>query len=367
MRLAAVAAIALALDLGSSTAEAQRRADSLVVSSTPSCANCSVVLERVATLRRVAFGRRIPARPSGIACSRAGGMRLSFFQSGVLPASYSSSGRFEGWIRGGLRAPESGFLVLRGFGTDSAYVLNRNPDSLVVFDPSGRPARRLALTSGWSQQFIVLDDGTIVMNVISRSPALAGAPLHVLDPAGRHSRSFGANTAVRLPRDEVYLERRLARANQPGRFWSVSFAYVIELWDSSGQRHRTLVRRAEWYEPYEGFRPADPRRAPPMGINAIWQDSAGLLWVAVFVPDREWARGIGPGPGPERPYRIIDYNRFVDTVVEVIDPETGRLVASTRLDQFLSQGDGAYLVGDNGDFSKRPEIHVWRARLSPPR
>jgi hypothetical protein len=100
-------------------------------------------------------------------------------------------------------------------------------------------------------------------------------------------------------------------------------------------------------------------------VWSIAQDDRGLLWVVTIVGDPHWARGLEPGrPELREVWRIARRNQYSDTMLEVIDPVAGRLVASVRLPQYvhLLSADG-YLVGLADDFDDNPRIHVWRAWL----
>ena len=113
-----------------------------------------------------------------------------------------------------------------------------------------------------------------------------------------------------------------------------------------------------------GAKPWPPR------LCSIQQDERGLLWTISRVPDPAWqpiatsttrprseleARR---GTQPARP----DDSTF-DTIVEVIDPERGALIAAIRLPQFVKQlFDGRYFFVWR-DTPDGPSVTVWRLKL----
>lgn len=121
------------------------------------------------------------------------------------------------------------------------------------------------------------------------------------------------------------------------------------------------VRRdPSWYQSdgvlgkFSRSRPAATR------IRDIHEDEDGLLWVLVMVPDERWAESLVSSPEGDR---IVDRNASYDTVVEVLDPGRGLLLASTRYDQYLTQflEDGrvaSYL--EEGSDDAPAQILIWR-------
>jgi hypothetical protein len=71
-------------------------------------------------------------------------------------------------------------------------------------------------------------------------------------------------------------------------------------------------------------------------VWGIFEDEDGLLWVftKVLSPEAPPLALPEPGAGPRRRDRSVTNDRF-DTVVEVIDPQSGELLASRRFGQYL--------------------------------
>ena len=161
------------------------------------------------------------------------------------------------------------------------------------------------------------------------------------------------------------IARQIAAAPE-GRVWAAYWnRYEIELWDTAGHRLRRLARDAEWYEPYRSdeFMATNRRhllrerergdpRAPglplPPFMAALQQDDRGRLWVLVWVPP------LSGGPEGGR-----------HTMVEILDPGAGRLVASARLPMQVSGfvGPGLVTVGETRESDGVEVVRVFRLAL----
>lgn len=96
-------------------------------------------------------------------------------------------------------------------------------------------------------------------------------------------------------------------------------SYEVELWESN-TLVRALRREVEWFPPDQESHGWEEKPSPMLaGIAA--DDS--LLWVFAFTADERWAEA-----GATR-----DWDRFIDTRIEVIDWRRGRVLASQRFDE----------------------------------
>ena len=131
------------------------------------------------------------------------------------------------------------------------------------------------------------------------------------------------------------------------RVWrAFSMEYAVEAWDpgDSGGLVR-LEGRPGWFTPGP---PADgyPLEAPaPSVINGL-KHEGGLLWIVTLVADDEWRDAVADLV----PFVPLDPRKMVDSVVEVINIDTGRLVARTVQDEMLSwTGDKSLLYAIRED------------------
>ena len=69
------------------------------------------------------------------------------------------------------------------------------------------------------------------------------------------------------------------------------------------------------------------RERPETQIIGLEVDEADRLWIFVVVPDAKWTA--------PKSKEDVTTRRVMDTLIEVIDPATGRLIAATRIDEVV--------------------------------
>jgi hypothetical protein len=116
--------------------------------------------------------------------------------------------------------------------------------------------------------------------------------------------------------------------SKAGRFWLARVnKYEIELWDTTGAILQRLVMRQSWFREWSSLPSLMPwREAWPAQIVGIQEAPDGLLWVATWLARRDWRPA--PADSSVSESAATDY---LDTVIDVIDPTAGRLVATTTL------------------------------------
>jgi len=287
-----------------------------------------------------------------------------------IPAVYDASGRFLQRLGRVGRGPgeflgAAAMLLLR----DSIYIFDQGNARLAVLSPQYQPVRtapipRSTLTATFA------GDSTLILNAEVNDRERIGLPFHRFDIAGNYVASFGDPTTRPSPRSPAPVFR-LARANGGG-FWAAPATgeYRIEKWGAQGVKHFEVHRRVAWFEPYQKAWAPTPDRPPPPTISALWEDGEGLLWVISAVGDPNWQQGLGAGrrgEGGQTYYPWLDHSRLFDSMVEVIDPRAGVVLASQRLDValWISIGDGLFSsLDERADGSPRHD--VWRLRLARP-
>lgn len=191
-------------------------------------------------------------------------------------------------------------------------------------------------------------DGISIRNFRRRSAEAAGQPLHRVDDATDEVLlSFGAAEEEPDPDDGRTLFRSLA-PGEGDTIWSARHSeYVLEEWSSSGERLRTIRRDPEWWVPHTDSR----------GSN-VWDISLrdGLLWTLAIVAT----------PTDEPPSDLMqdpDLADYLDTVIEVLDPETGALVAQLRRDEMFIRWVGDLVYSHRNLANGGIALDVWRVRL----
>jgi hypothetical protein len=243
------------------------------------------------------------------------------------PLIYNDSGRYLGTLAAGASAAEQFQVPLftRIGPGDSIWVFDGG-QRVLIFGPRREYERTVQLPeTPWDA--LVLPDGRMLIAPASADRPL---PLLLLTPTGSLIREFGAQdssgAAIRAPRWLI--------ADADGSFWSMpmQFRWRLEHWDSSGSALSVLERRPDWFRPYSRVSTPDSNHAPQPTIQGAWIDGIGRLWVLGRAADQQWERGLSSSPSGSPGPVITEPDKVYDTVLEAIDRETGRVMATARLD-----------------------------------
>ncbi|WP_419942699.1 hypothetical protein [Candidatus Palauibacter sp.] len=216
----------------------------------------------------------------------------------------------------------------------------------------------------------IFGDSAYVVNGPVPTPENIGYALHLFDASGAVVRSFDELPGgYGTPDSGIAIYRRLAVARDGGLWSAYRGEYRIDLWDPpTGTRLRTLVRPAEWFPAHAEPGSNDPERPALPTILDIVEDAAGRLWVLLSIASDRWAEGFEETPEGAHPeldeYLHVDFDISYDTMVEVIDPARGRLLATTTVDQNLHVLRGGRAVSsEEGEFGL-PTIQLWQLGLT---
>jgi len=297
-----------------------------------------------------------------VARLRSGHFAVSYDAAADAILVFNESGRFQREIgrRGSGPGEFQSIRWIRAAG-DELHVFDARLRRHTVLSKDFRVVRSAQYPGQPLGDVLVVSDSLVILNALIPTPEKAGFLLHALGPDGTVRASFGEDAAGHR-RDMEFPARRLLAAAARGGFWSAQRTrYTIERWSPSGQRLETLSRNVPWFVPYMGPMREAPGGVPRPFIQDVHEDANGRLWVLVTVPDARGQTGARPsGEGA----RVVDYDATFDSIVEVIDPRTGRLLASGRVDehltQFVADGVAASYTEDAGGV---PKIAIWRLRL----
>ncbi|MXW65857.1 MAG: hypothetical protein F4Z72_02430 [Gemmatimonadales bacterium] len=130
-----------------------------------------------------------------------------------------------------------------------------------------------------------------------------------------------------------------------GRVWTTrAGGYGFAAWDPDGGSEplARLAGEPDWFDPGPPQAGA-PVSAPAPSIVISLRVDRGLLWAGTWVADENREAGAA-APSP------LELDRLLDTVLDVIDPASGALIARTRRDEALrGTGDDALLFGVRED------------------
>ncbi len=214
---------------------------------------------------------------------------------------------------------------------DTLFAPDMGQGRITMFGPDRALAGTLPMP--FLSPALVLPDGSfLVARQIRRSETI-GYPMHVVDREGRVVRSFGTDEPQYRPDLNHILTRKVA-LGQDGTVWAMAPArYLLERWDpSTGEQLQSTRIRSEWFresiEPY-----TDETVRPPPLVEGLWEDEDGLVWTIVQDADVDWEPP--PRANEHRPLDRHEWERLHDWVVEVVDPGSGRVLATRRFRETL--------------------------------
>lgn len=249
-------------------------------------------------------------------------------------------------------------------------------DTLFVIDIAARRVSRLSpelelinttrlIGRPMKAGFVSLPDGGFVLNAPFPSSDGVVDFLHRVDSTGRRSLSLstrgeansetlGPEAFLRIPAlskggDRVFVARREAMS--------------VEEWSVDG----TLLRTASMVD--RGWETQRPGGSPgySAGIQHLWADDAGYLWILVRIIDPDWedaVEGSRAGLGAHSSMRITDHNGYWDSVIEVWDLSRMQMVTQRLFPEFfhgfLESGE-VYSFRDAG--LSAPLVEVFELRL----
>ncbi|HEX6068991.1 MAG TPA: 6-bladed beta-propeller [Longimicrobiaceae bacterium] len=257
--------------------------------------------------------------------------------------------------------------IRRGRG-DTTVVMDSGNGRLAYLDAELRTVRtaNLPVLGGW---FGVLGDGRVVVMTgfgMRRSEPLDR--LRLLSPTLEPIRSFMQVGPSRPESDVADLRRRMAVSPDGIIALGHNNRYVVEIWDASGTHLRTLSRDPDWFAPPSPGRPGGGAAEPAPRLETPRFDGRGRLWTLSHVADANWRDALAPTKdvyGREvvtvRTGRQSDH---LDTIVEVLDPKTGRLLAGLRIDAAVDLiSDDGFAASYREDEVGQPSIDIWRFTL----
>lgn len=351
--------------------ESQRPvAESIAVGSAISCDRCFVQVRRAVTFEMA---------PAADTSSAAG---LVFrVQAGPQGGTISTSLLHRGWLdirsrdgtllssfpvahdsQGG-RPVASAFALGPG---DTVYVLDAFGE-LRAFAPGGwRLVRRIhTAVSNSALNSSAFAGGRLVLAGVVRTRSGAGLPLHAIDVRTGTVHSFG-------PQDDPTENWRAASAlnfhsvfsSSGARVWTwPSRRYDLTRYTPDGAVDMVLLRSADFFgdlhleDVSQGLR-AD--RPPPRIPLAVIERDDGLIVTVAGLPTRDWRRAFvvaEPGHGGEHPFD--SYFPLYSSVVDVLDPETGRLMARSRIPVWIRGAAGNRLWSLERSDRGTPRVVLW--------
>ena len=342
---------ALALPGTSSAAAAQE----LVSISTDPPA-CTVALAEILQLGRLEDPGTIGLRPEITRTGDAEFIVASVENRGEL-LIYDAEGRFlrtfggAGQGPGEFRAPGR---VRLGTGGNLLIldILNRR---ITRVSGEGELVRTVDVRALQALDFVAAGpgEGLVVSGFGAEAEGLT-AVTDVVDGEGAELLRLGSESVERWV---VNFFRAPLAVDGHGRVWAARpGGYDFEAWEmpGDGEPILRLVGEPEWFDPGPP-RPGAPIRAPAPSVVMSLRFAEGLMWIVTWIADANWRDNADTNPAE------LQLNRVLDTMLEVIDPASGTLIARTR------HGEALRITGDEGlVFGVREDDVVPRAVLYTP-
>jgi hypothetical protein len=290
-------------------------------------------LDRVSTLG--APGDAVDIMPSSVVVRHGEGYAVAPVGDRAQIAFYGKSGAFERVVGRQGQGPGE-FSNIRSLAVvpgGTIAVLDQRITLLPVAAAAPVVSGQLpaGVTAG---RLIALPDGRLVINNYrpGRPPlCLFGTDLTLLRCFGDPAAS-GRNAPSSL--------ERLITPGDHATVWAATerYRYVIERYDTLGRRIARLQREPSWFP---AIRPEDDpggsvRQSRPLPhLTGLWADGGGRIWTSVLVPDSRWHATQAPPPAgregrPAPMVPVAEWGQYFDTIVEIMDPATGRVVVSQR-------------------------------------
>ena len=238
---------------------------------------------------------------------------------------------------------------------DTLFAADLGQGRITMFGPDRTPAGTIAT------RFVpnlLMPDGSFLVGQVERGDTI-GYPILVVDREGEVVRSFGAHERQYRP---DLLTRKVALARD-GTVWAMAPArYVLERWDpSTGEQLQSTAIGSDWF--HESLAPyADETVRPPSRVGGLWEDEDGLVWTVVRDADVDWEPS--PRANEHRPYEPGERERLFDWVIEVVDPGSGRVLASRRFGAPLWNRSPSRILASPVDTILTVVAYdVWKPRL----
>jgi hypothetical protein len=327
-----------------------------VVSGTPSCPECRIEMVKLATIRDEEGERAFSNRSFFYYGWSSGGWYLHT-DKGVY-YHYDSTGKYVGRLGREGRGPGEMLnpYAIHAARGDSIYVVE--PGTVHVFTAAGQYGRRFSGAINVNSN-AALPDGRIVSG--SEEPQPVGL-FSLIDAEGKTVRTFTGNPR---PNQEQREQSVGVASAANGRIWSADMAsYVLSRWDTTGKEELRLRASFPWFPVSE--LPINSRPLMSPSLSGIQEDSAGLLWVLSIVTDKDFETKFPGDSWKKARFKAEAQRDLYDYIVDVIDPSTGKLVATRRVDEYLTIGliGPQHVVSFDDDESGIRRANIWKLRLT---
>lgn len=324
----------------------------------------NIILTEVAQLARPSeetdLRPHVPARTAGWFAT------LSMAPPGGGVAVFDSAGGFVRELRAQGRGPgEFERLRTAGFGPgDSLWVTESFRAHLFTPPPALEFVRSIQFAQPVTGAVLPL--GFVSRAVFTSADGMLPPSLRAWD--GTVIARFGLSGKV----EDIDAEMGPLRPVDTSRAWKADGkSYVVSLLDSAGAVLRRHERVLDWFPPNEPYRGSFEAARPPARISDLQVGGDGRLWVLIRRAHPDW-KPTAPATGPAVAVRqgnplpsAASFNALFEVVLEVLDPDTGALLASRILPgSYRGFVDAQHLAEVVEDDDGHITIRIWKLELS---
>jgi hypothetical protein len=327
----------------------------ITVAGAAQCAACRIELERVATIGS-ADDEHLYRQFSQLTRGATGYLVANGYTPGVVVV-YDSAGAFVRTIGrpGGGPGELAEWSLIHVTAADT--LLAASGGRITVFrTPDGEAVR------SWHPQAVVWGLTSLRGGITAAAlaPNARQETVRIFDPDGSRRASIFFDGALEH-RDQ--LGQRLHSAGDTLLLVSATGSYELRAFDTDGALRWTVRREVDWFRPYVRQPPGALIRTPSLpDIVGAWVEGDRYLWVLLERPAEDW-RPVGQSQRPDE----VDFNTLFSSQLEVIDLESGQLLASQRMRWLLPAADGRPLVYTSRTGAYGQTIFdVWQVDLVPP-
>ncbi len=250
---------------------------------------------------------------------------------------------------------------------DSILVLDPVSARASVLSPDLKYVRSLSYPFTFGQGVVLRWPDSVLVSGTTNGRRASADPLYLMNFAQSAvgvTKNFGSVGGALRPGYSRDIRQHINTTKRGDIITVDHAAYDITIWKRLGAERTQLQRRPTWFSTpsASGLGPNAP---PPPAIGGTWIDESGRLWVATRVPAPTWKSAwAGVQMAREIKTSSIAFELLYDTVLEVIDLSSARVLARKQLDGWiLDVLPGGRLVKYNVDITGEPRVGLIDVQL----
>jgi hypothetical protein len=323
------------------------------------CEGCSLRLTKVTTvILNKKAGIAHPTHPAGAARDSRGRV-IATFGHASPPRVFDRTGKLIGELKlGGRLARAYKVQVLPG---DTTLILDMG--GRLIYDPHLKLIRSLPSEELIATEVSLPSGRRVVWTGYDSSSSSLKVDIRDRNDSTRVSlgipyiRKAGPNLPI----------FHMAASGHDAFWIAENDTYRLERWRLDGQPQIIITRSASWwlskaardsimlrdYKPHSMSLINDPS-----SVDDLREDARGRIWAVIRVPSKT-PQGLPLFESWRQPY----YKN--DSVIEVFDGTTGRLLVSERVHGFVGQfvSEGYFVKYTDTDNGRTPSFEIWKAEL----